>query len=72
MLCLPAHAQEGAGDQRGRDVPLLRPIKLVSATGDVQNAEALIKGQGGVATLTMVDGGPRPAIVLDYGRDQRS
>jgi alpha-L-rhamnosidase len=48
---------------------LLRPVKLVSVSGDVQNAEALIKGHGGSTTLTMVKSGPVPTIVVDYGRD---
>jgi alpha-L-rhamnosidase len=49
--------------------PLLRPVKVVSTSGNVQNAEALIEGHGGSATLTLVQGGPAPIIILDYGRD---
>jgi alpha-L-rhamnosidase len=49
--------------------PLLRPVKVVSTTGNVSNAEALIEGHGGSATLTMVQGGAAPMIILDYGRD---
>jgi alpha-L-rhamnosidase len=48
---------------------LLRPVKVVSTTGNVSNAEALIEGHGGSATLTMVQGGAAPMIILDYGRD---
>jgi alpha-L-rhamnosidase len=48
---------------------LLLPLTVVSTTGNVQNADALVAGHGGVATLTMAAGGTAPMIILDYGRD---
>lgn len=36
---------------------LLRPTSVVSTSGDVQNAEALVADHEGYATLTMVQGG---------------
>ena len=68
-LCLPTHAQTQADRGPSANEPLLRPVKLVSVSGNVQNAEALIRGHGGSATLTMIEGGPTPTIVVDYGRD---
>lgn len=48
---------------------LLRPINVESTSGQVTNAEALVAGNEGAATLTMVQGGTTPMIILDYGRD---
>jgi alpha-L-rhamnosidase len=47
----------------------LRPIKVVSTTGDVRSADALVAKHEGYTTLTMVQGGIAPMIILDYGRD---
>ena len=47
----------------------MRPIKVVSTSGNVTNAEALVEDHEGYATLTMVQGSPAPQIILDYGRD---
>jgi hypothetical protein len=49
--------------------PLLRPIGVVSASGNVQNAETLVAGNGGYTILTWGGQGPAPMIILDYGRD---
>ena len=48
---------------------IFRPVKVVSTTGNVRNAEALVAGHEGYATLTMEDGGTAPMVILDYGRD---
>jgi alpha-L-rhamnosidase len=47
----------------------LRPIKVVSTTGNVSNAEALVADGQGYTSLTMVQGGTAPMIILDYGHD---
>ena len=60
---------EPAGFESYPTGPLLRPVKVVSTSGNVQNAAALVDGQGGYATLTMAAGGTAPMIILDYGRD---
>jgi hypothetical protein len=62
-----ADSDERSGQTSGE--PLLRPIRVVSTSGNVQNAEALLESHGGYATLTMVQGGTAPMIILDYGRD---
>src|SRR6266478_6340800 len=64
----PALADSDEGPVPESSEPLLRPIKVVSTSGNVQNAEALVEGHGGYATLTMVQGGAVPIIILDYGR----
>lgn len=48
--------------------PFLRPLEVVSTSGNVLNAEALVGGQSGDATLTWSGVGDPPLIVLDYGR----
>ena len=53
----------------GHSKKLLRPVEVVSTTGDVANAEALLTEHDGSATLTMAPGGIAPMIILDYGRD---
>ena len=47
---------------------LFRPVKVVSTTGNVTNAQALVSGRGGYTTLTMENGGIAPMVILDYGR----
>jgi hypothetical protein len=47
-----ADSDDGQGPESRQ--PLLRPIKVVSTSGNVTNAEALVAGQEGNATLTMV------------------
>jgi hypothetical protein len=42
---------------------------VVSTTGNVRNADALVANHEGYTTLTMVQGGTAPMIILDYGRD---
>jgi alpha-L-rhamnosidase len=49
--------------------PLVRPTSVESTSGQVTNAEALVAGQKGFATLTWDGTGSAPLIVLDYGRD---
>jgi alpha-L-rhamnosidase len=56
------------GSLRGTG-PLLRPLKVVSTSGNVSNAEALTAGQGGDAILSWSGQGSAPQIILDYGRD---
>lgn len=46
----------------------MRPVRVVSASGDVTGASALT-GRGGVTTLTMASGGPAPVVLVDYGQD---
>ncbi|HEY0792218.1 MAG TPA: hypothetical protein VGD78_14230 [Chthoniobacterales bacterium] len=41
----------------------------MSGSGNVQNAEALVAGHEGYATLTWGGQGPAPQIILDYGDD---
>jgi alpha-L-rhamnosidase len=48
---------------------LVRPLLVQSTSGQVTNAQALVAGEEGYATLTMVQGGTAPLIILDYGRD---
>jgi hypothetical protein len=62
-----ANSDNGPGSES--DQPLLRPTSVVSTSGNVQNAEALVADHQGYATLTMVQGGAAPMIILDYGRD---
>ena len=62
-----ADSSEDSGSESRE--PLLRPIKVVSTSGNVTNADALVEDHKGYATLTMVQGSPAPQIVLDYGRD---
>ena len=62
-----ANSSEDSGSESRE--PLLRPIKVVSTSGNVTNAEALVEDHEGYATLTMVQGSPAPQIILDYGRD---
>jgi alpha-L-rhamnosidase len=52
----------------GTDV---RPVSVVSVSGDVTGASHLLGGShpGGTTTLTMQLGGPQPVILLDYGKD---
>jgi alpha-L-rhamnosidase len=61
-------ASDGSPGPESRE-PLLRPIGVVSTSRNVQNAEALVGDHQGYATLTMVQGGAAPMIILDYGRD---
>ena len=49
--------------------PDVRPVRIVSATGAVDNPTALAERGHGKATLTKVAGGPDPVVVLDYGRN---
>jgi hypothetical protein len=68
---LSGPALAGADDGQGpesQESPL-RPIKVVSTTGNVRNADALVANHEGYTTLTMVQGGTAPMIILDYGRD---
>jgi alpha-L-rhamnosidase len=58
-----------AGFESRQIGPLLRPLKVVSTTGNVQNAEALVEGRAGYTTLTWEGEGVAPQVVLDYGRD---
>lgn len=57
-----ADSDEGAGQTTGE--PLLRPIKVVSTSGNVQN-EALLESHGGYAIWTMAQGGAAPVIILE-------
>jgi alpha-L-rhamnosidase len=68
-FCLPTRADTEAADWRGSNQRLLRPVKVVSTTGNVQNADALLAGHEGDATLSWSGQGAAPQIILDYGRD---
>jgi hypothetical protein len=46
----PALAHSDEGEDRESREPLVRPIKAVSASGNVQNAQALV--EGGFTTLS--------------------
>jgi alpha-L-rhamnosidase len=48
---------------------LVRPLRVESTIGQVTNADVLIAGHNGFATLTWGGVGSAPTIVLDYGRD---
>jgi hypothetical protein len=48
---------------------LVRPHRVESTSGQVSNAQALVAGHHGFATLTWGGTGSAPMIVLDYGRD---
>jgi alpha-L-rhamnosidase len=65
----PAHAdwQSYVEAPKSSDV---QPTQIVSTSGSVSGANALTDpGQGGATVLKMVAGGPRPSIVVDYGKD---
>jgi hypothetical protein len=62
-----ADSSENSGSESRE--PLLRPTRVVSTSGNVTNADALVEDHEGYATLTMVQGSPAPQIILDYGRD---
>jgi hypothetical protein len=62
-----ADSDEGPGLQSRE--PQLRPLKVVSTSGHVTNAEALVAGHDGYATLSWGGVGPAPQVVLDYGRE---
>src|SRR5271165_5180542 len=64
-----ALADPGKDSDSESSEPLLRPIKVVSTSGNVTNADALVEDHEGYATLTMVQGSPAPQIILDYGHD---
>ena len=68
VLSRVSHA-DPAEDDISSPERLLRPVKLVSTSGNVQNAEALVEDHEGYATLTMTAGGAAPMVILDYGRD---
>jgi hypothetical protein len=48
----------------------VRPVSIVSVSGDVTGAASLLSDHpGGTATLTMQPGGAAPVLLLDYGKD---
>ena len=47
----------------------VRPLRVVTTTGEVTNPNALLAGGSGQTTLTYPSGGTAPTLVLDYGRD---
>jgi hypothetical protein len=49
--------------------PVVRPVRVVSTTGDVSNPDALLQGHSGSTTLTYPQGGTAPVLVLDYGKE---
>jgi hypothetical protein len=69
--CLPAAPAHAAGWRHYVAAPAQRvvsPVRVLGAHGDVENAGALTGGRG-VATLRYRKGGPKPAVVLDFGRE---
>ena len=49
--------------------PDVTPVRVVSTSGSVTNADGLVDPSKGPATLTYTAGQPAPTIVLDYGRE---
>src|SRR4051812_28074381 len=47
---------------------VVAPVSVVSVHGDVENPEALAGGPG-TATLRYRQGGRKPVVVLDFGRE---
>jgi alpha-L-rhamnosidase len=47
----------------------VRPVRVVSATGQVHDPTALLQGHAGTTTLTYPAGGTAPVLVLDYGKE---
>src|ERR1700678_2515404 len=45
------------------------PVAITSTSGSVTDAQNLVCGGSGGATLTMTSGGATPTIVLDYGQE---
>jgi alpha-L-rhamnosidase len=68
-LACPTNADSLPVSFENDNPTLLRPEKVVSTSGNVTNAEALVSGHAGPAVLTMAAGGIPPTIILDYGRD---
>ncbi len=52
----------------GPDSRFVEPVKVRATSGSVTGAKALLRGAGGVARLTMEQGGAQPVVVLDFGR----
>jgi hypothetical protein len=48
---------------------VVSPVRVVSTSGSVINAAALVHRGGGSATLTYAPGGTAPVLVLDYGKE---
>jgi hypothetical protein len=48
---------------------VVSPVRVVSASGTVSDAAALVRPGGGSTTLTYAPGGTAPVIVLDYGKE---
>jgi len=77
VLPSSSYSQMGQGDVqhtwqqyiRAPQTPIARPIRIVSTSGTVENAEALLTPEAGrVAVLTRKAGDTEPThIVLDYG-----
>jgi len=57
----PALADSSDSDQ------LVRPLRIESTIGQVTNADALVAGHNGFATLTWGGVGSAPTIVQPYG-----
>ncbi len=76
MACLPpghdgfwpssSDAHHDALAPTSRDV---RPVRVVSTSGQVKNAGALTGQAKGTTTLTRSANGPDPVVLLDYGRN---
>jgi alpha-L-rhamnosidase len=69
MAASVALASDTANIERYLTGPLMRPLQVESTSGQVANAEALLAGREGYATLTWNGQGEAPMIILDYGRD---
>jgi alpha-L-rhamnosidase len=63
-----AHAESWRHYVAAPETPIVEPVRVIKVRGDVENALALAGGRG-VATLRYDKGGPRPAVVLDFGRE---
>ena len=60
---------EQDNDNANQNELLVRPLSVASTSGQVTNAQALVAGHQGYATLTWGGQGAAPMIILDYGRD---
>jgi hypothetical protein len=53
----------------GNGKPDAAPVRVVSTSGAITNAQGLVNRSGKPTTLTYTPGHPAPTIVLDYGRE---
>jgi hypothetical protein len=71
---LSGHAIAASRRWRGYDEApanaTVLPVRVLEASGNVANPQALVTlGSGDTTTLTFPAGGAAPSVILDYGRD---